>query len=92
MEIVVYMVRAVIMFLVSWTAVRAIGKKSVAEMTAYDLAGMMLLTTVAAEPLVYKIPSKATVGVATITITGYIIGNLALKNFFTISMQNLLFL
>jgi uncharacterized membrane protein YcaP (DUF421 family) len=70
------------MLLVSWAGVRAIGKKSIAEMTAYDLAAIMLLTTVAAEPLVYKIPSKATLGVATLSIGAVIIGIISLKKFF----------
>jgi len=70
------------MLLVTWTGVRLIGKKSIAEMTSYDLAAIMLLTTVSAEPLVYKISSKATVGVFTIVITTLFLGYLSLKKFF----------
>lgn len=82
MDIIIYVIRCAIMLLVSWTGVRFIGKKSIAEMTSYDLAAIMLLTTVAAEPLVYKISSKATVGVFTIFILTYIIGYLSLNKFF----------
>lgn len=57
-------------------------KKSIAEMTSYDLAAIMLLTTVAAEPLVYKIMSKATVGVFAILVATVFLGNLSLKKFF----------
>ncbi|BBF41713.1 hypothetical protein lbkm_0393 [Lachnospiraceae bacterium KM106-2] len=82
MEILAYMIRCIIMFLVTWTGVRLSGKKSVSNMTTYELAAMMLLTTVAAEPLVYKISSKATIGVATITAITILIGSLSLKKFF----------
>ncbi len=70
------------MLVVTWTGVRLIGKKSIAEMTSYDLAAIMLLTTVAAEPLVYKISSKATVGVFALVICTLGIGHLSLKKFF----------
>ena len=82
MEIIVYTIRCIIMLLVSWTGVRLIGKKSIAEMTSYDLAAIMLLTTVAAEPLVYKVTSKATVGVFAILIATVFLGKLSLKKFF----------
>lgn len=82
MDIVIYAIRCLIMLLVSWTGVRLIGKKSIAEMTSYDLSAIMLLTTVAAEPLVYKIMSKATVGVFAIVIGAVCLGYLSLKKFF----------
>ncbi|WP_421378176.1 DUF421 domain-containing protein [Bacillus salacetis] len=82
MAITAYLIRCVFMFLVTWAAVRLIGKKSIANMTSYDLAAIMLLTTVAAEPLVYKIPSKAFTGVFAITIVTILVGMLSLKKFF----------
>ena len=82
MDAIVYMLRCIVMLLVTWTGVRLIGKKSIAEMTSYDLAAIMLLTTVAAEPLVYKISSKATVGVFTIVIATLFLGSLSLRKFF----------
>lgn len=82
MELIVYVIRCLIMLLVTWIGIRIIGKKSIAEMTSYDLAAMMLLTTVAAEPLVYKISSKATVGVTTIAAGATIIGIISLSKFF----------
>lgn len=82
MAFLAYIIRCIVMFLVTWVAVRLIGKKSIANMTSYDLAAIMLLTTIAAEPLVYKIPSKATVGVAAITIVTVMVGFLSLKKFF----------
>lgn len=82
MGLTAYIIRCVFMFLVTWTAVRLIGKKSISNMTSYDLAAIMLLTTVAAEPLVYKIPSKSFIGVLVITLITILIGMVSLKKFF----------
>lgn len=82
MEIIIYILRCIVMLLVTWTGLRFIGKKSIAEMTSYDLAAIMLFTTIAAEPLVYKISSKATVGVFTIVIVTLGLRTLSLKRFF----------
>jgi len=82
MEIVVYSFRSVFILLLSWLAIRFIGKKSIAEMTSYDLVSIMLITTVAAEPLVYKISSKAGVGVIVLMLTTIAIGKLSLKKTF----------
>lgn len=57
-----YGIRALFMLFVASIAVRTIGKKSISEMTAYDLTAVILITTVAAEPLVYKIATKASFG------------------------------
>jgi len=82
MDIMIYVLRCIVMLLVTWTGVRIIGKKSIAEMTSYDLAAIMLLTTIAAEPLVYKVSSKATVGVFTLVIATLFLGYLSLQKFF----------
>ncbi len=70
------------MFLVSWTGIRIIGKKSIVEMTSYDLAAILILANIAAEPLVYKITSKATIGIFTIVLTTILIGYLSLNKYF----------
>ena len=82
MEIIIYILRCIVMLLVTWTGLRLIGKKSISEMTSYDLAAIMIFTTIAAEPLVYKISSKATVGVFTIVIVTLGLGTLSLTRFF----------
>lgn len=81
-EIIVYMARCLIMLLATWTAVRIVGKKTIAQMTSYELAGILLLTTAAAEPLVFKVPSKATVGAFTVALGTIAIGWLSLKKGF----------
>lgn len=70
------------MILVTWLGLRIVGKKSIAQITTYDLAGILLMTTVAAEPLVYKIPSKATEGVLVLAILVVLLGKLSLSKKF----------
>lgn len=82
MNIFVYILRCIFMLLVVWTGVRLVGKKSIAEMTSYDLAATILLTTVAAEPLAYKTASKTTIGIFTIAMTAVLLGILSLKKIF----------
>jgi len=88
MEALVYITRATIMLLVAWFALRIIGKKSIAQMTSYELAGVMLLTTVAAEPLVFKVVSKASLGTLFIALLVVIIGSLSLrKSLYNLDMK-----
>ena len=77
-----YIVRIIVMFIVSWMGVRLVGRKSISEMTSYDLAAVMLMTNVAAEPLTYKITSKSIVGIVAIALISSIVGRLSLKSFF----------
>ena len=70
------------MFLVTWLGARIVGKKSLAQITSYDLAGILLLTTIAAEPLVYKTPSKATEGVLVLSMSLVLLGKLSLSKKF----------
>ncbi len=88
MESMSYIVRCIFMLLVTWTCLRIIGKKSISEMTNYDLGAMMLLTTVAAEPLVYKVASQALIGAGTITTMAVLIGILSLnKSFYNVDSR-----
>lgn len=82
MTIIIYAVRCVFMILVTWLGLRIVGKKSIAQITTYDLAGILLMTTVAAEPLVYKIPSKATEGVLVLALCLILFGKLSLSKKF----------
>lgn len=75
----VYIIKCILMLLITWLGIRIIGKKSIAQMTGYELAGILLLSTVAAEPLVYKIVSKAFTGVLTLTLATVFIGWISLK-------------
>lgn len=77
-----YIIRVIVMFLVTWTGIRLIGRKSLSEMTAYDLTALLLMTSIASEPLVYKITSKSIIGVTVLIILTSIVGNLSLTKFF----------
>ncbi len=82
MSFIIYAIRCIFMFLMTWLGLRIIGKKSVAQITTYDLAGILLITIIAAEPLVYKIPSKASGGILLISICMVLINKLALNKKF----------
>ena len=87
-EIIVYIARCIIMFLVIWATVRMLGKKSISQMTSYELAALLLISNIAAEPLVYKIPSKQAIGVFTIAICTLAVGVISLhKKFYNIDIK-----
>ncbi|HOV27408.1 MAG TPA: DUF421 domain-containing protein [Pseudobacteroides sp.] len=88
MEALVYIARCVIVLLFSWFCIRLIGKKSISQLTSYDFTALMILANVAAEPLVYKISSKAFLGSLTIALVTIIIGYLSLrKKFYNIDTK-----
>lgn len=82
MSMIVYIIRCILMLIITWLGIRIIGKKSIAQMTGYELAGILLLSTVAAEPLVYKIASKAFLGVLTLSFATLFLGWVSLKEKF----------
>ena len=77
-----YVLRCFVVILFTWVCTRLIGKKSISQMTTYDLTALMVLANVASEPLVYKITSKAFLGVLTISIVVIFFGWLSLKKMF----------
>lgn len=78
MEWIVYISRVLIVLLFSWVCVRIIGKKSISQLTSYDFTALMILANVAAEPLVFKVSSKAFLGSLTIAVGAVFIGWLSL--------------
>lgn len=82
MEALVFVARSVTVLLFSWFCVRLIGKKSISQLTAYDFTALMILANVAAEPLVFKISSKAFIGSLTIAVVTVIIGWISLRKGF----------
>jgi uncharacterized membrane protein YcaP (DUF421 family) len=57
-----------------------LNKKAMAQMTAYEVAGLMILSNVASEPLVDKVVIKSVYGAALLVILMVIITRLAIKN------------
>ncbi|WP_010249865.1 DUF421 domain-containing protein [Acetivibrio cellulolyticus] len=82
MEALVYVARCAIVLLFSWFCVRLIGKKSISQLTSYDFTALMILANVAAEPLVFKISSKAFLGSLTIAVVAVVIGWISLQKRF----------
>lgn len=82
MQSIDYISRCIIVILFTWACIRFIGKKSISQMTSYDLTALMVLANVASEPLVYKITSKAFLGTLTISVIVVLFGWLSLKKVF----------
>ena len=82
MELLVYAARCIATTLVAWLSVRIIGRRSIAQMTSYDFAAIMIMANVAAEPLVYKIGSKSLLGSLIIALMAVFIGWLSLRKKF----------
>ncbi|HEY9060582.1 MAG TPA: DUF421 domain-containing protein [Pseudobacteroides sp.] len=82
MEALIYIFRCVLVLLFSWFCVRLIGKRSISQLTSYDFTALMILANVAAEPLVFKVSSKAFLGSVTIAAVAVIIGRISLNKKF----------
>ena len=82
MEALIYIFRCALVLLFSWFCVRIIGKKSISQLTSYDFTALMILANVAAEPLVFKITSKAFLGSVTLSVLVVIIGRISLQKRF----------
>ncbi len=78
MDLLAYLVRTIFVFLFTYFGTRILSKKAMAEMTAYEIAGIILITTVAAEPLVVKVTSKSIFGVAILILLTWIFSRLTL--------------
>lgn len=79
-NIVAYSIRVLLVFIFAYFGTRTLTKKAVAQMTSYELAGVILLSTVAAEPLVTKVLTKAIFGTGFLIFLTYLISRLALVN------------
>lgn len=63
-----YSVRIILVYFFTYLATRMLTKKAIAEMTAYEMAGLMVLANVAAEPLVHKVVIKSVFGVGGVVL------------------------
>lgn len=88
MEALVYIVRCIIVLLFSWFCVRIIGKKSISQLNTYDFTALMVMANVAAEPLVFKISSKAFIGSLTVALVAIFIGWVSMhKKFYNVDSK-----
>lgn len=83
MIILSYSVRVFLVYTFTYLATRMMTKKAIAEMTAYEIAGLMILSNVAAEPLVDKVVIKSVYGVGFLILLMFITARLAIINKFT---------
>ena len=75
-----YSVRVFLVYFFTYLATRMLTKKAIAEMTAYEMAGLMILANVAAEPLVDKVVIKSVYGVGLLVLLMIVAGRLAIIN------------
>lgn len=78
-----YSVRVLLIYFFTYLSTRMMSKKAIAEMTAYEIAGIMIIANVASEPLVDKVVIKSIYGVGLLVLLMAITGRLATINKFT---------
>lgn len=78
-----YSVRLFLVYFFTYLSTRILTKKAIAEMTAYEMAGLMVLANVAAEPLVDKVVVKSVYGTGFLVLLMSVTARLAIINKFT---------
>lgn len=82
-----YSIRVLLVYFFTYTCARALSKKAIAQMTAYEFAGMMILANVAAEPIVDKVVIKSVYGSGLLIFFMFLTSRLALFNKLTPIME-----
>lgn len=83
-----YSIRVLLVYFFTYTCARALSKKAIAQMTAYEFAGMMILANVAAEPIVDKVVIKSVYGSGLLIFFMFLTSRLALFNKLTPIMEH----
>jgi uncharacterized membrane protein YcaP (DUF421 family) len=83
-----YSIRVAIVYFFTYLCTRALTKKAMAQMTAYEIAGLMILANVAAEPLVDKVTTKSVYGAGLLVLLMIISASLAIRNKLTPIMEH----
>lgn len=78
-----YSARVFLVYFFTFLSTRIMTKKAIAEMTAYEIAGLMVLANVAAEPLVDKVVIKSVYGVGVLVVLILLTGRVSIINRFT---------
>jgi uncharacterized membrane protein YcaP (DUF421 family) len=84
----IFSIRVIIVFYFTYLCTRALTKKAMAQMTAYEVAGLMILANVAAEPLVDKVAVKSVYGAGLLVVLMVITTRLALRNKLTSILEH----
>ncbi len=75
-----YSIRVIIVYFFTYLSTRILTKKAIAEMTAYEMAGLMVFANVAAEPIVDKVVIKSVFGSGLLMLLMILVAKLALFN------------
>ncbi len=83
-----YSVRVVLVYFFTYLSTRILTKKAIAQMTAYEIAGLMVIGNVAAEPLVDKVMVKSVYGTGLLILLMLITSRIAVMVRFTKVMEH----
>mgnify|MGYP006276740081 FL=1 len=75
-----YAIKAFLIYFFTYFATRILSNKAVAQMTSYELAGVVVLATVASQPLLTNAITKTVFGIAMLVLLIGITSKLALVN------------
>jgi len=87
-DLLAYGTKVIIIFLIAYFGTRVLSKKAIAEMTAYEIAGIFILSNVAAEPLVTKVTMRAVLGTGLLVFLIWLASHLATFNKLTPIMEH----
>lgn len=87
-DILSFSIRVIIVYYFTYLCTRSLSKKSMAQMTASDIAGILILINVATEPLVDKVIVKSVYGSGLLVVLMMIISRLSLKKKFTSILEH----
>ncbi|MDW8802310.1 DUF421 domain-containing protein [Clostridium sp. A1-XYC3] len=79
-DVLAYSIRVILVYFFTYLCSRILTKKAISEMTAYEVAGVMILANVAAEPLVDKVVLKSVFGSGVLVLLMSITSRLAMIN------------
>lgn len=83
-----YSIRVVLVYLFTYLSTRILTKKAIAQMTAYEIAGIMVIGNVAAEPIIDKVLVKSIYGTGLLILLMLVTSRLAITNRFTRVMEH----
>ncbi|ACL75482.1 DUF421 domain-containing protein [Ruminiclostridium cellulolyticum] len=86
--VLIYSVRVVLVYFFTYLSTRILTKKAIAQMTAYEIAGLMVIGNVAAEPLVDKVMVKSVYGTGLLILLMLITSRIAVADRFTKIMEH----
>lgn len=87
-DVLSYSFRVIVVYIFTYLCTRALTKKAIAQMTSYEIAGLMILANVAAEPLVDKIIIKSVYGTGMLVLLMLLVTKLATHNKLTPIMEH----